>query len=521
MLTEKPAATAEQTGAEGYRALFDSSRDGIVIVSLEGRIEDANRSFLDMLGYSREDLAKLDYRSLSPASWVQRDAEIVSEQVLKRGCSEDYEKAYLRRDGSLLPVSVRVWLVRDAAGRPSHLWRIARDVSERRRMEESLRASERRLLMVLEKLPVGVWLTDAQGQVVLCNPEGERIWGGACFTDVEQYGRCAGWWHGTGRRLQPHEWAPVRALSRGETYVNELIDIETSGGARKTVAHSAIPLRDDAGCIAGIILINEDVTERVRAQERLRASEERHRQITQALSDYVYTVWVKDGQVESTEHGAACEAVTGYTRDDFSFSPYLWLRMVVEDDRAAVLEQGRRLLAGEPAASIEHRIVRKDNQVRWVRNTPVTHRDSQGRLLCYDGVIQDITDRHQAEGSLRLAQFALDHCSIPVFWIGPQGRFLYTNEAAARSLDHPREHLLYLGLPDVNSDLSVESWPARWAEIKALKVSRFESRQRARDGRIFPVEITANYMEVGGQEWCLAFVQERTEGRRLEEKLVG
>ena len=521
MLTEKPAAAAEQPGVEGYRALFDSSRDGIAITTLEGRIEDANRAFLDMLGYSWEDLAKLDYRSLSPASWVQRDAEIVSGQVLKRGCSDDYEKEYLRRDGSLLPVSVRVWLVRGEAGRPSRLWRIARDISERRRLEESLRASERQLRTVVEKLPVGVWLTDAQGKVVLCNAAGEAVWGGACFTVIEQYGRCAGWWHGTGRPLQPHEWAPIRALSRGEIYINELIDIETPAGVRKTVAVSAIPVRDDAGRISGIMVINEDVTERVRAQESLRASAERHRQITQALSDYVYTVWVKDGQVESTEHGAACETVTGYTRDDFASSPYLWLRMVVEEDRPAVLDQGRRLLAGEPAAPIEHRIVRKDKQVRWVRNTPVTHRDPQGRLLCYDGVIQDITDRHQAEGSLRLAQFALDHCSIPVFWVGPQGRFLYTNEAAARSLDHPREHLLYLGLPDVSPDLSVENWPARWAEIKTLKVSRFESRWRARDGRISPVEITANYMEVGGQEWCLAFVQERAEGRRPEEKMVG
>jgi len=516
MLTEQPAAAADR-----YRSLFESSRDGIVITTLEGRIEDANRPFLEMLGYSREELAKLDYQSLSPALWAKRDAEIVAEQVLKRGCSDDYDKEYLGRDGAAHPVSVRVCLVRDEAGRPSRLWRIVRDVSERRRMEGSLRASELQLRTVVEKLPVGVWLTDAQGKVVLCNAAGEVVWGGACFTVIEQYGRCAGWWHGTGRPLQPHEWAPIRALSRGETCLDEVIDIETLQGTRKTVAVSALPVRDDAGRIAGIMVINEDVTERVRAQESLRASAERHRQITQALSDYVYTVWVKDGQVESTEHGAACEAVTGYSRDDFASNPYLWLRMVVEDDRAAVIEQGRRLLAGEPAAPIEHRIVRKDNQVRWVRNTPVPHRNPQGRLFCYDGVIQDITDRHQAEGSLRLAQFALDHCSIPVFWVGPQGRFLYANEAAAKSLDHPREHLLYLGLPDVNPDLSVENWPALWAEIKTLKVSRFESRLRARDGRIFPVDITANYMEVGGQEWCLAFVQERTEGRRPEEKLVG
>jgi PAS domain S-box-containing protein len=518
-LSRRQADGAARASVRKYRSLFETSRDGIVIADMEGRIEDANRAFLDMTGYGFDELRGQTYQRLTPLAWAKLDAEVLSEQVLKRGFCDEYEKEYTRHDGTVIPVTVRIWLVRDDEGRPARMWRITRDITERKKMEESLRASERRLRTMVDKLPVGVWLTDAEGRIVLCNQAGEGIWGGVSFSGIEQYGQYPGWWHGTGRRIQPHEWAPVRALSRGETYVNEIIDIETSDGRRKTIAHSAIPVRDDANRITGIVVINEDITERKRAEARLRESEERHRRITQALSDYVYTVWVQDGRPVATEHGAACDAVTGYTRDDFASNPYLWLRMVVEGDRPAVLEQGRRLLAGETPAPFEHRIVRKDGQTRWVRNTSVPHFDAQGKLLCYDGVIQDVTDHKEAESSLRLTQFAMDRSSIPVFWIGPTGRFLYVNEAAAHSLGYPREQLLYLGAPDINPDLPVERWAAHWKELKERKSLRWEGRHRRQDGVVVPVEITANYLEFNGREYDFAFVRDIGEQRRAEEAL--
>lgn len=628
-----------------YRSLFETSRDGIVITAMDGRIEEANRAYLEMLGYGFEELASLTYQRLTPVQWAKRDADVVAEQVLKRGYSEEYEKEYIRRDGTVHPVSVRVWLVRDEQGQPLRMWRIVRDIAERKRMEESLRANERQLRTIVEKLPVGVWLTDAQGRVILCNPAAERIWGGARFSGIEQYGQYTGWWHGTGRRIQPHEWAPVRALTRGETYVNEVIDIETLEGARKTIAHSAIPVRDEANRIVGIVVINEDITERKRAEQRLRESEERHRRITQALSDYVYTVWVQDGRAVATEHGAACAAVTGYTRDDFASNPYLWLRMVVEEDRAAVIEQGRRILAGEPVAPIEHRIVRKDGQTRWVSNTPVPHRDQQGKLLYYYGVVQDITERRQAqddirqsremlqlvldnipqrvfwkdrnfryqgcnrpflqdaglkevgeilgkgdcelpwreaapryraddkyvmendrprlnfeeplpkpdgslmwlrtsklplhdkdgkvsavlgayediterrqaEESLRLTQFAIDNCSIPAFWIAPDARLLYANEAACRATGYAREELLRKTVLDVSPRLTPEGWQKHWEELRQRRSMVVETTQRARDGRLTSVEVSVNYLEYNGKEYGFAFVQDITERRRHEE----
>ena len=146
-----------------------------------------------------------------------------------------------------------------------------------------------------------------------------------------------------------------------------------------------------------------DIHDLKQAQDVLRESEERYRRITEAITDYIYTVRIQDGSAVETVHGAACEAVTAYTPENFSADPYLWIQMVHDDDREAVEKQAALVLSGVKAEPIEHRIIRKDGAVRWVRNTPVSNFDSDGGLLSYDGLIQDITERKQAEEALRKA----------------------------------------------------------------------------------------------------------------------
>jgi len=137
--------------------------------------------------------------------------------------------------------------------------------------------------------------------------------------------------------------------------------------------------------------------ERKGAEKVLRQSEERYRRITGAVTDYIFTVRIDNGHPVETVHGPASVAVTGYTPEEFASDPYLWIRMVPEEDHAAVQEQASRILLGQDVQPIEHRILRKDGAIRWVRNTLVPHYDTQGKLLSYDGLIRDINERKEAE----------------------------------------------------------------------------------------------------------------------------
>jgi PAS domain S-box-containing protein len=143
--------------------------------------------------------------------------------------------------------------------------------------------------------------------------------------------------------------------------------------------------------------LSTEIAEHKQAQEELRESEERYRRITDGLSDYLYTVRVQDGRAVETIHNQACVAVTGYSQKDFKRDPHLWINMVPEQERQSVIEQGQNILLGKDTSTIEHHILRKDGESRWVSDTPVPKFDSSDVLVSYDGVIKDITDRKLAE----------------------------------------------------------------------------------------------------------------------------
>jgi PAS domain S-box-containing protein len=142
--------------------------------------------------------------------------------------------------------------------------------------------------------------------------------------------------------------------------------------------------------------------ERQSLEKAVRDSEKRYKRLLGSVTDYIYTVKVENGRGVSTTHGPGCAQVTGFTPEELDRDPHLWHRMVHEEDRLAVLKQAARVLAGDPV-TLEHRIIHQDGSVRWVRHTPVLRRDDQERVIGYDGLISDITERKQAEEALRRA----------------------------------------------------------------------------------------------------------------------
>ena len=136
-------------------------------------------------------------------------------------------------------------------------------------------------------------------------------------------------------------------------------------------------------------------------EDALQASEARYRRITEGLTDYLYIVHIEHGRAVDTIQSPACEKVTGYTPEEFAANPYLWIEMVVPEDRDFVKDRVRQLLRGTEIPPIEHRIIRKNGEIRWVRDTTILFKDAFGNLLSYDGMIQDITEQKRAEEYLR------------------------------------------------------------------------------------------------------------------------
>ncbi len=134
-------------------------------------------------------------------------------------------------------------------------------------------------------------------------------------------------------------------------------------------------------------------------------------------------------------------------------------------------------------------------------------------------VLRSRAERTRAERSIALLSFALNNVHEAAFLIDKNACFRYVNEESCRILGYTRDELLSLSVADVDPDFPRERWPRHWTALKAQHALTFEGRHKAKNGRIFPVEISANYLEYDGQDYNLALVRDITERKRIEAAL--
>lgn len=125
--------------------------------------------------------------------------------------------------------------------------------------------------------------------------------------------------------------------------------------------------------------------------------------------------------------------------------------------------------------------------------------------------------------TLRFTQFMIDRISDTVYWIDKDARIFYVNDAACRSLNYSREVLLSMTVYDIDPDYTPERWAVDWTQLKENGFLTIESHHRDNDGRIFPVEISLNYMVYDGREFNCAFardISKRKQAEKEKEQLI-
>jgi len=191
-----------------------------------------------------------------------------------------------------------------------------------------------------------------------------------------------------------------------------------------------------------VVSIGEDIRERLKMERKLRESEERYRRIVEAILDYFYHVKVENGKVVETIHSPGCEAVTGYTPEEFYANPYLWYSMVYDEDKEAVLNYANAIAKGVYQTPIIHRIIRKDGQIRWVRNTSLLIFDREGNFIGYDSLIRDITEEVIAQDELKKSELfyrgIIENLAEGYFEMDLEGNIKFANPSFLKILGKTR-----------------------------------------------------------------------------------
>lgn len=278
----------------------------------------------------------------------------------------------------------------------------------------------------------------------------------------------------------------------------------------------------DARAMAeGLLTILAALLDRIQARTEIREREKRYRRLTESVTDYIFTVRVIDGHPAQTTHSPLCEKVTGYTPEDFQRDPWLWINMVHPDDRDKVRAQIDAILREGRAEPLEHRIYRKDGAERWVRNTPVCHFDVEGRLVSYDGLIQDITERKKAEQALLESEqrfrTLLESAADAFFLTDWDGRIIDINQQAYRSLGYTREELLSFSMADIDPLFRLDQYRQVIRNLQEQGgVLTREGHQRRRDGTLLPVELRISAVRLGENQYVLSQVRDISERIQAE-----
>jgi PAS domain S-box-containing protein len=306
-------------------------------------------------------------------------------------------------------------------------------------------------------------------------------------------------------------------LLEGKTESVEYFEnsVLTKSGEERIIEWHNKLIRDEFGNIIRILSSGEDITEKKRAEELIRKSEEKYRTLTENLNVGVYRNSVKLGG-KFIEVNPALVKMFGFkNKEEF-------LKIKVTDiyqkpeSRKKFLE---KLLRKGFVKDEELRFKKKDGTLIIGSVSGVAVKDEKGEVKYCDGTIEDITERKKAEEELLLTQFSVERSSDAIFWIAPDSSLAYVNEQACRSLGYTKEELLAKNIIDLDPNFDEDEWKKHWKTKKDKPVAKFETLHKRKDGTVFPVEIISNYLVYEEKEYAFAYARDITERKKNEEKL--
>jgi PAS domain S-box-containing protein len=275
---------------------------------------------------------------------------------------------------------------------------------ERMRIKRALNEQRLRVATLLESIPDRIYFKDASSRFIEVNPATAHSFG---LTDPSVAIGRSDFDFYTPEQAKVAFDDEMAAICSGQPVIGKLERETRADGRVRWLSTTKMPMRNEQGRIVGTFGISRDVTDLKRAEEALRESEARYRELLSTITDYIYTVWLKDGVQVGTTYGKGCIAVTGYLPEDFAAEPYLWHRIVHPDDQALVDGNIQRVKRGEVPGQIEYRIIHRDGSIRWLSNRCVPRYSEQGAFVAYDGLVSDITARKTAEERLTKAHHKL------------------------------------------------------------------------------------------------------------------
>ncbi len=368
-----------------FRRLMDQSGEIVEVIDPEtGRILDMNEEACQATGYTRTEYLQLTVFDFNPL--LQRDLFKANQERMRRSGPITLIASHRRKDGEPIPTEVKLSLVRLDR---DYLVAIIRDITDRKQAEVALQESEKRFRSLFENMLNGF----AYCRMLY---DGERPTDFVYLAVNRAFESLTGLKNVMGRKVSevipgirdsdPELWEKyARVVRTGEP---EKFEIYVEA-LKIWFAISVYRPEPDH-----FVAVFDVITERKRAENALRESEERFRQVVENIRE---VFWMTDPTMEKMLYvSPSYEEVWGRTRESLYQSPRTWLEAIHPEDQGRMLVASKKPMAGVTYDEV-HRILRPDGSTRWVRDRGYPIRDAAGQVFRIVGTAEDITSQKEME----------------------------------------------------------------------------------------------------------------------------
>lgn len=428
----KRAEDALKHSKEKFRNLVEASSDWVWEVDENGAYTYASPKVRDILGYEPQEILGKTPFELMPPQEAQRVMNIFASIVATQQPFKCLENINRHRDGHQVILETSGIPFFDAEGRFRGYRGMDRDVTVRKQAELTLGDTQERLQAILDNSPAVIYVIDPQNRHLLVNHQYEQLFG---ISQAEIVGKSLyDIW--TGDIADGFVANNSRIFTSGMPLETEEVVAQEDG--LHTYISVKFPLKDVNGEIYALCGISTDITDRKRAEEELRHSEEQFRLLVEGVKDYAMYLLDPEGMVMSWNSGA--QLITGYKAAEIIgqslsrfFSP--------EDIADGIPNQHLAIANINGRCESERFLVRKDGSQFWANCILTALRDDTGKLRGFAKITRDITERKLVEESLLRLRKAIDSTSDAVSLVDISGQVIYVNPSFKEVFDYTCEQL--------------------------------------------------------------------------------
>ena len=392
----KIASAASREREEQFRILFEHAPDGMTMCALDGRFLYANPTLCRVLGYSEQELTRKRWIDVTHPDDRNDGLAARTRFLTDSTFCADMEKRYITKGGETVPVRVRLCAVTNEHGEPSYFISHIENLTEKKRVEGALQASEQRYQKLFARNLAGVITNRTSGPILDCNDTAARMLGFECAKDM--IGADFREFH------YDSEWRAcmVQALRERGGLTNVELKLRRRDGKPVWLLANLNLVAKGDEIIEAVVL---DIGERKRAEEALRASEEKFRQLAENIPEVFWTM--NETGTEFLYVSPSYETIWGRPCEALYSNPMSWMEAIEPQDRDLAQIVFLRQTRGERISS-DFRIRTPAGQLKWIRNRAFPVHDETGKIARVVGIAEDITERKGAEAEMRKAKEAAE-----------------------------------------------------------------------------------------------------------------